>query len=175
MSEKMQTTSYRPAEERPTYQTGSTKPPKSHGGVVVFMLSVVIFVCGICTILSLMRVKLPETIYAPEDQSRCRVAFSPPKEESSASLGSSKPGFDGQALPKFWQDYRSLPEGIYITRANKGLGLYPGDILMSVNGEPVSNWDSLVERLEEYDPGEKVKIIVFRDGAEKQLNLVISR
>ena len=171
MRENKQTAAYTVVqEENPTYRTGSTKPPKSYRGALAFLFSAVIFVCGICTILNLMQVNVLKALYRQPDTRQNQVSFCAPREQVTA-----QPGFDGQDLPQFWQDFRSLPEGIYITRANEGLGLLPGDILLSVNGKKVSTWDSLLELLSKYQPGDKVKIIVFRDGAEKKLNLTIPR
>ena len=41
-----------------TYQTGSTKPPKSHSGLVAFLLIAVIFLAGITSFLGIMNIRL---------------------------------------------------------------------------------------------------------------------
>ena len=41
-----------------TYQTGSTRPPKSRGGLIAFLLVVVILLLGAVTLLGAMNVKL---------------------------------------------------------------------------------------------------------------------
>ena len=41
-----------------TYQTGSTQPPKSRGGLIAFLLILVILLFGAVTILGVMNVKL---------------------------------------------------------------------------------------------------------------------
>ena len=153
------------------YQTGSTTPPKNHGGAVAFLLSAVIFVCGISTILSLMRINLLRSLERQAEASQCQVSFSAP-EVCSDSPGATDPGFQGQSLPQFWQDYRSLPEGIYITEADKELGLRPGDILLTINDQSVTNWEALLAMLAKYAPGDKINITVFRDGTEQQLFII---
>ena len=46
--------------ERDTYQTGSTTPPKSHGGVIAMILALSICLCGVLTIMALLKVQLFE-------------------------------------------------------------------------------------------------------------------
>jgi len=47
-----------PFESSGTYQTGSTRPPKSRGGLVAFLLVLVILLLGAVTILGVMNIKL---------------------------------------------------------------------------------------------------------------------
>ena len=44
--------------EQDSYETGSTKPPKSRGGVIAVLLVAVIFLGGICSALGIMNIKL---------------------------------------------------------------------------------------------------------------------
>ena len=44
--------------ERDSYETGSTKPPKSRGGLIAVLLIAVIFLGGISSVLSVMNIKL---------------------------------------------------------------------------------------------------------------------
>ena len=44
--------------ERDSYETGSTKPPKSRGGLIAVLLIAVIFLGGISSVLSIMNIKL---------------------------------------------------------------------------------------------------------------------
>ena len=50
--------------DRDTYQTGSTTPPKNHGGLIAMLLALTICFSGMVSILALMKVPLFET---PED------------------------------------------------------------------------------------------------------------
>ena len=64
-------------QEEPTYQTGSTNPPKNHGGIVAFLLALVIFLCGISTALGLMNIRLFRELSTTESpQENAAVAFS---------------------------------------------------------------------------------------------------
>ena len=40
------------------YETGRTKPPKNHGGLIAFLLIVVIFLCGLVSALGVMNIRL---------------------------------------------------------------------------------------------------------------------
>lgn len=154
----------------PTYQTGSTKPPKSHVGIVAFLLSAVIFACGISTILSLMRVNLRLKATPPAER---RVAFaSPPTEEVPATCPL---GIQGQTLPPLWQDYRALPQGVFVTHVPAGHGLFVGDILRAVNDQPVTSWDQLLSILDQYTPGQQVSVTVYRNGTSRQIRMMIER
>lgn len=162
--------------KQPTeYQTGSTKPPKSHGGIVAFLLSAVIFLCGISTILSLLRINLLQKWSMQAENRLCKASFVAQPATNAAESAAMQLGFQGVALPDFWQDFHALPEGLFITRTAAGQALQPGDILLSINGQQVQNWDQLTEILEEYASGDKVSATVYRSGARKQLHFTIAR
>jgi serine protease Do len=44
--------------EQGTYQTGSTNPPKSHSGLIAFLLIAVIFLAGVSSFLGIMNIRL---------------------------------------------------------------------------------------------------------------------
>lgn len=168
MNEHKQPTEYPTG--TPTYQTGSTKPPKSHVGIVAFLLSAVIFFCGISTILSLMRINLLKKNNAPTES---RVTFaSQPAEKNAVTCPL---GFQGLTLPDFWQDYRALPEGVFITYVPPGQGLFVGDVLNAINDQPITDWDQLLSVLEQYRPGQQVTVTVYRKGANRQIRMMIER
>ena len=168
MSEQKQPTEYM---GEPTYQTGATRPPKSHGGLIAFLLSAAIFFCGISTILSLMRINLLQKSSAPTDS---MVAFSV---QPSDVLGTEpcSLGILGQTLPDFWREYRALPEGVFITYAQAGQGILAGDILQTINGQTVTSWDQLLSVLEQYAPGQQVTVTIYREGTNQQIRMTIER
>ena len=59
------------------YGTGSTRPPKSHGGIIVLLLILVIFLSGIISLLSFMNIKLFQALnqQKQQDQSHSPMAF----------------------------------------------------------------------------------------------------
>lgn len=168
MNEHKQPTEY--PTETPTYQTGSTKPPKSHVGIVAFLLSAVIFFCGISTILSLMRINLLQKSNPPAENN---VSFATqPAVQAAATCPL---GIQGLTLPDFWQDYRALPEGVFITYAHTGQGVFVGDILNAINDQPITSWDQLLSVLEQYAPGQQITVTVYRKGASRQIRMMIER
>jgi len=49
------------------YGTGPTQPPKNHGGILAFLLILVIFLCGIVTVLGILNVRLFHRLNAQEE------------------------------------------------------------------------------------------------------------
>jgi len=52
---------YEPWDQK-TYQTGSTRPPKSYGGVIALLLVAVILLCGIISAMSLLNIRLTQAL-----------------------------------------------------------------------------------------------------------------
>lgn len=168
-------------QEEPTYQTGSTNPPKNHGGIVAFLLALVIFLCGISTALGLMNIRLFRELSTTESpQENAAVAFSEAARAEAravdAALVEFSLGFTGQGVPDFWQLYNELPQGVYIAEVDGDSaaalgGLLPGDILTHFDGIPVPNADTLQSLLEEYAIEEGMTVEVCRDGSIITLTL----
>jgi len=59
-----------------TYRTGSTKPPKSHGGLIAALLVLVILLCGIITILGIVNIRLFRQINYAESANTLPITFS---------------------------------------------------------------------------------------------------
>ena len=53
--------------EDDSWQTGSTKPPKSHSGVIAVMLIVIIFLCGVITVLGILNIRLFSQLQTREE------------------------------------------------------------------------------------------------------------
>ena len=158
--------------KQPTeYQTGSTKPPKSHGGIIAFFLSATIFLCGLFTILNLLRVNFLQKLNDQTENRVCKASFSAPPADASAE----QLGFQGVPIPDFWQDFRQLPEGLFITRAKDGLLLRTGDILLNLNGQPISNWEQVTALAKGSHPGDQFTAIIFREGAKHTIHLTLGR
>ena len=50
----------------------------------------------------------------------------------------------------------------------------PGDIIKSINGVKVEDYNDLVLALEKYQPGQKVKLTVERDGSQRTVEIVLA-
>jgi len=49
--------------------------------------------------------------------------------------------------------------------------MMPGDIIIAVNDQRVSNFDELSNALEQYQVGQNVKIRILRDGEERTVTV----
>lgn len=159
------------------YRTGGTQPPKSHGGLIAFLLVLVIFLCGVSTALGMMNVRLFQELTAITQKETATVVFSQSQVAPVAEAGSPL-GILGQTVPDFWQNYHDLPKGIYITEviANSDAhrqGLHPGDILTAFNGAPVPDMDTLQALLEDFAPGESVQLRIHRAGHELEYTILL--
>lgn len=164
------------------YQTGSTTPPKSRGGIIAVLLVAVIFLTGVSTALGLLNIRLFKQISARGGEEVSPVSFSrvSGSGEGSAQAGAvtefSALGITGQALTSFYQVYYHLPKGIYITEVAQGSeaaakGILPGDVLVSVDAQPVSTEAALSQQLARHASGDKVSIVIYREERSKKLEV----
>ena len=65
-----------------SWQTGSTEPPKDKGGIMALMLILIIFLCGIITVLGILNVKLFTQLQTREETGTS-ISFTP--EETQAA------------------------------------------------------------------------------------------
>ena len=58
-----------------TYRTGSTRPPKSHGGLIALLLVLVILLSGITTILGVVNIRLFHQVNAAQPRETLPISF----------------------------------------------------------------------------------------------------
>ena len=83
---------YEGLQEQGYYQTGSTKPPKSHSGLIAVLLVIVILLSGVITVLGLMNIQLFRQNMdrePPEDDAVCFNSIPPSEPEEEPSEASS--------------------------------------------------------------------------------------
>ena len=163
MNEKKQPTEYTREQTISTYQTGSTTPPKNRVGFLTILLSLVIICCGISTLLSLMRINLMQLLLRQTDAQKCTMAFSE-SEIKPARLDHSRLRFQGEPLDVFWQSYHQLPQGIYVTDSSQFQPLETGDVLVSIDGTNVTDWEAIDTLVCQYEPGQQISASVYRNG-----------
>lgn len=161
-----------------TYRTGSTRPPKSHGGLLAFLLVLVIFLCGISTALGLMNIRLLGKLSSLKTTEPAPVAFSQGSGMEHSDAVEYPLGFAGQAVPAFWQSYHDLPAGIYVVEVTsnsqaRSQGLLPGDILIQADGIPLTTSEDLQSVLAGHQAGDLIETVLFRSGQELTLTLIL--
>ena len=161
--------------EQDTYQTGSTRPPKSRRGLIAFLLVLVIFLCGISTALGLMNIRLFKALTQTSQETEPRALSHARSEEYAEDIHFS-PGFSGREIPEIWCLYQGLPQGVCITAVAEDsaaaiTGFQPGDILVRLNGESVTTAAQLSGLLEQLN-GQSVSVVLHR--AEEQLELTLT-
>lgn len=171
MSKKKQPTEY-VAQVTSTYQTGSTSPPKSYVGIVTFLLSATIIICGISTIFSLMRINLLQKVIVQTENQECAMAFVKATEPIPGQFLQGQLQIQGEPLDAFWQSYHDLPQGIYVTQSC-GQPLYTGDVIISLDHTPITDWETIDDLVAQHAPGDKIAATVYRNNKQLQLELTI--
>lgn len=88
-------------------------------------------------------------------------------------------GISGDALSTFYQYYYRLPAGLYITHVAEGsyaeyYGIAPGDILMSIEDNRITDMDSLNAILYNHQVGDVVTAIIYRGGQQYSVELTLT-
>ena len=88
-------------------------------------------------------------------------------------------GVTVQQLSSFDQLYYRLPSGLYITEVAQNTdaaakGLTPGDILLSIDDQRLTNTNALQQLLYNHNAGDTVDVVIYRNGKQYQLKLQLS-
>ena len=88
-------------------------------------------------------------------------------------------GITGESLSLFYQHYYRLPAGLYITAVEPGSSAYAkgveaGDILISLDGKPVSTMDQLNAYVYAHEVGDTLEAVVYRGGQQYKLELLVT-
>lgn len=163
--------------ETGTWQTGRTHPPKHYGGLIAFLLVLVILLSGISTALSIMNLKLYRKLTTV--QNNIPVEFSRSSESPQPTEAVHEEvralqehlGISGTVIPSLYQRYYKLPSGIYVSRvADKSeaqeKGMVAGDIIIALNGNPVREDIALDLWADALFPGDTVELTLYRSGSE---------
>jgi len=104
------------------YGTGPTQPPKSRGGLLALMLILIIFLCGIITILGVLNVKLFHKLHTQEDN-ELPISFATAETLPPQTLPASVPETVSPSDRGAFLDLQQAPEGIDNIPAEGGLSL----------------------------------------------------
>ncbi len=92
-----------------------------------------------------------------------------------AFLGVQIVGVNAEVAKQFELD---AVEGVYVdaVTVNGGAedaGIEKGDVILSIDGTTVNTNSQLIEKVSQHRPGDKVKLIVKRDGKTKQFTVIL--
>ena len=77
--------------DRGTYQTGSTTPPKSHGGIIAVGLVLAIFLLGVVSILAMMRISIFQVGGEPEPDIQSHLNIQDPNDTKHTEAPTTQP------------------------------------------------------------------------------------
>lgn len=162
--------------ERDFYGTGSTRPPKQHGGLIAFLLVLVILLGGICSALGLLNLRLlqqlaaaqpdPDTLYLFGDGEKAGSAV-PTDTVSAEDDWLPGLGARGQTVSEFDRRYYELPKGVLVTavtedRSAHRAGIRIGDVICALEGRDITTQEELESALNLCEPGQEVQVKCYR-------------
>lgn len=89
-------------------------------------------------------------------------------------------GFTAEPISSFMQLYYNLPQGLYITAVDSGSnaqaqGVTAGDILLALDGQRITDTDTLQTILYAHNAGDTVEAILYRAGRQYTTKLTFSQ
>ena len=144
------------------YGTGRTEPPKSHGGTVALLLILIIFLCGIITVLGVLNVRLFQKLNTRRESEQS-ISFAAgaalpvetvalPTEAIDATLGEDTPTIDLQKCPQGVENVptegalslqeiysRNIDSVVSITSTGQGTTATGTGVILTEDGYIVTN------------------------------------
>ena len=107
------------------YGTGPTDPPKNKGALVALMLILIIFLCGIVTMLSLMNIRLFRELKTDKKQQELAISFTtePTEEMVEQMVPVQEPAAAVSSAPNATMNLQAAPKGIDNIPQNGGMSL----------------------------------------------------
>ena len=89
-------------------------------------------------------------------------------------------GFRAETVSNFVQMYYRLPRGVYITEVDSGSSAHAqniaaGDMLLSLDGQQITDTDMLEQLLYQYSAGDTVDAVVYRNGKQYAVKLTLDQ
>ncbi len=161
------------------YRTGATSPKTSRRGLLSVVLVIAIFLGGLFSILSLLNIHLFRSLTQDAGIAPASVQFSQRAGEQEA-VGYPALGVSVQPVSGFEKSFFHLPQGLYITQVSAGsaaddAGILPGDILLFLDDDRITEDDSLQQQLAACGSGESVSLRLSRKGAEYSVTLTLDK
>lgn len=153
-------------EQQFEYRTGRTSPRQKHNGIIAVLLILVIFLSGLVSLLGLMNIHLFRLLDAQENTTPLSFAegdLTPVEPEgNSLTVG----GITVQEQPEMYQQLYDLPTGLYVVDAPEGGQVLPGDVLVGFENTAVGSLTELNTIYKTCQPGDRVELKFYRQGAE---------
>ena len=164
--------------EQDTYQIGSTPTPRPSRGPMAVMLVLIVILAGLLSMSGMLNVRLFATLYSHEPTE-------PPLSlEEGAEIQTNRMdpelvsdrrpciGIVGDTVEEFHQRHFQLPEGLFITDVSpdaSAQGIQEGDVLLTLDGYPITDQLGLDSLLRNINIGEPVQVTVYRHGDDEEI------
>jgi S1-C subfamily serine protease len=86
----------------------------------------------------------------------------------------SRLGVDGVFVLKVSPDGPAASAGIRGARLEGGVSLVPGDVIVAIGDKPVSTVPRLQARLDDFNPGDKVRLSLLREGKKINVDVLLA-
>ena len=169
--------------EQNSYQTGSTKPPKSYQGIIAVLLIMVIFLGGIVSALGMLNIRLFKLLEGQTQTTQgSLLQFSRYADSTVATAQEgvtlSALGLTGQEITELCRSYYGWPEGLYISSVAAAgpaakADLRQGDILVAIDGIPMTSETALTGVVSGKSAGDMLLATVFRNGCRITVPLTV--
>lgn len=168
--------------EQDTYQTGATPTPRPSRGPMAVMLVLVVTLAGLLSMSGMLNVQLFATLYSQEPTEpplSLNTNAETQSTEAAESMSYGRPGIGiaGDSVEEFHQRHFQLPEGLFITEVSpcaSRQGIREGDVLLSLDGCPITDQLSLDSLLENINIGEPVQVTVYRYGGDEEISFQLT-
>lgn len=166
-----------------TYQIGATPTPRPSRGPMAVMLVLIVILAGLLSMSGMLNVRLFATLYSQEPTqpplSLNETAETLPTEAEAEPISDHRPGIGiaGDTVDELHQQHFQLPEGLFITEVSQDAsqqGIQEGDVLLSLEGCPITNQLSLDSLLQNIDIGEPVRVTIYRHGGDEEISVELT-
>lgn len=172
--------------DRDFYETGSTRPPKNHGGLVAFLLVLAIFLGGLTTFLGVLNIRLFRMLTIAQEEKRGEeiqmvqwnsTADTTEPTESTMSQQQEHTdvmGMECVTVSNFDRRYYRLPQGCLVMEVEENslagqAGFCSGDVILSLNGRAVQSTEELLSVLDQ--SGGEIRFVVYRSHTNQKITI----